>query len=286
VSGEELLSAARKHLWAAWALSQEEIGSQAAATLLGLGTLVPEGGAQELERAHNDLDGARLSLYEEEQENARLRLAWKSARLRAQAYGEGVVRHVADRDFWKGQCKAAEARVAELEALELCAVDGRVSATCGDPAHPTWLRAKDDLRGCPWCRVSELEAERHSTNEALDDAVQALREREQQDKVVADFVAGRAEYITAIRNCHPDNGHDYDRWQGHAAARRQLAELLGLPVAWPAEDAKSVERPADKLTALLAPTQALQDVPDGEHAAWVRHDYRTSHDLPEMGGAS
>lgn len=47
---EELLSQARKHLWAAWALSQEEIGSQAAATLLGLGMLVPEGGAQELEK--------------------------------------------------------------------------------------------------------------------------------------------------------------------------------------------------------------------------------------------
>ncbi|MFD8820817.1 hypothetical protein ACFV1C_00360 [Streptomyces sp. NPDC059605] len=52
---------------------------------------------------------------------------------------------------------------------------------------------------------------------------------------VSGFCAQRAEYITALLNCHPDNGHDYDRWQGHAAARRQLSELLGLPVAWPAE---------------------------------------------------
>lgn len=68
-------------------------------------------------------------------------------------------------------------------------------------------------------------------------AEQAARvaELEQQAAVVAKFVAARAEYITSIRNCHPDNAHDYHRWQGHAESRRQLAQTLGLPVAWPAE---------------------------------------------------
>lgn len=47
---EELLPLARKHMWAAWALSSEELASQAADTLIGLGMLVPEGGAAELER--------------------------------------------------------------------------------------------------------------------------------------------------------------------------------------------------------------------------------------------
>ncbi len=50
---------------------------------------------------------------------------------------------------------------AELEgfrALELADIDGRVSASCPEPGHATWLRAKDDVRGCPWCRVAELEA--------------------------------------------------------------------------------------------------------------------------------
>lgn len=37
----------------------------------------------------------------------RYRMAWQSARQRAEAYGEGILRHVADRDFWKEQCKAA-----------------------------------------------------------------------------------------------------------------------------------------------------------------------------------
>lgn len=125
-------------------------------------------------------------------------------------------------------------------------------------------------------QVAELEAERHSTNEALDDAVQALRERGQREAIVAEFVAARAGYIVAIRNCHPDNGHDYDRWQGHAEARRQLAGLLGLPVAWPPEDDASVAKSADKLTALLAPTQALRE--DDEFH--LHHDYRVPRDLP------
>lgn len=59
--------------------------------------------------------------------------------------------------------------VAELEryrAMELGDTDSRVSATCDDPGHPTWLRAASDNRACPWCRVAELEAltpARHQT---------------------------------------------------------------------------------------------------------------------------
>lgn len=72
----------------------------------------------------------------------------------------------------------ADRLAAELEALELGDLDGRVSATCAEPGHPTWLRSTTDVRGCPWCRIAELEAERRSTNEALDDAVQELRARQ------------------------------------------------------------------------------------------------------------
>jgi hypothetical protein len=48
-------------------------------------------------------------------------------------------------------------QIAELEGLELGAVDSRVSAACGNPAHPTWLRKPEDTRRCPWCRIAELE---------------------------------------------------------------------------------------------------------------------------------
>lgn len=44
--------------------------------------------------------------------------------------------------------------------------------------------------------------------------------------VIQEFIRERADYITAIENA--GNGPDYHRWQGHAEARRQLAERLGL----------------------------------------------------------
>jgi hypothetical protein len=51
-------------------------------------------------------------------ERDRYRAAWRSARERAQAYGEGILRHVADRDFWKRQYNAEHARhVAVVGAL-------------------------------------------------------------------------------------------------------------------------------------------------------------------------
>ena len=75
--------------------------------------------------------------------------------------------------------------------------------------------------------------------DARDDVPQLLalvtQLREQLAKV-ADFAAKRAEYVTNLRHCSPTNNRDYYRWQGHAEARRQLSQLLGLPVGWPAED--------------------------------------------------
>lgn len=72
---------------------------------------------------------------------------------------------------------------------------------------------------------------------AANEMAREIEELRKRLAIVEKFVADRADYITAIRNCHPDNQHDYDRWQGHAESRRQLAEQLGLPVAWPAKEA-------------------------------------------------
>ncbi|WP_143136520.1 hypothetical protein [Streptomyces sp. ok210] len=52
--------------------------------------------------------------------------------------------------------KRTDAELASYRALELGDLDGRVSASCGNPEHPTWLRTQDDMRGCPWCRSGEL----------------------------------------------------------------------------------------------------------------------------------
>lgn len=59
------------------------------------------------------------------------------------------------------------AELAAYRALELGDPDGRVSASCGNPEHPTWLRAPDDTRGCPWCRTAELENALTATGRSL-----------------------------------------------------------------------------------------------------------------------
>jgi predicted HicB family RNase H-like nuclease len=58
---------------------------------------------------------------------------------------------------------------------------------------------------------------------------------------VEKFCAARAEYITAINNCSPENSHDYWRWQGLAEGRRQLSQELNLPVGWPTEYKRTAE---------------------------------------------
>lgn len=62
----ELLSHTRSLLWRAWASTDDEIGSVAAATLLGLGMLVPEGGAAELDRLTSLVNAQPAELSEEQ----------------------------------------------------------------------------------------------------------------------------------------------------------------------------------------------------------------------------
>ena len=61
---EELLSRARRELWAGWMKSSEEIGSRAAETLLAVGMLVEPGGAAELERLRGLLNAQPVTLTE------------------------------------------------------------------------------------------------------------------------------------------------------------------------------------------------------------------------------
>ena len=128
---------------------------------------------------------------------------------------------------------------AELErfrALELGDTDGRVSAACGDPGHPTWLRAKDDTRRCPWCRVAELEAERHSTNEALSDAAEALRR--QRDRIIALETAPtrvfRASHDSIVMGLYTTR----EAAQAHCEAKVQQEEPAGSirHMSWVADD--------------------------------------------------
>ncbi|MEU8537559.1 hypothetical protein [Streptomyces parvulus] len=46
---------------------------------------------------------------------------------------------------------------------------------CPAGQHADWLIDSQYAHACPWCRIAELQAERHTTNEALSDAAEQLR---------------------------------------------------------------------------------------------------------------
>lgn len=86
------------------------------------------------------------------------------------------------------------AELAAFRALELGDPDGRVSASCGNPSHPTWLRAKVDPRGCPWCEIDQAHQDVIGANLARYEEEQEnarLRAR------VAELEAERARYVGA-----------------------------------------------------------------------------------------
>jgi hypothetical protein len=88
-------------------------------------------GSVPLRDAEDELTGARLSLFEEEQENARLRLALQSARrgrreLRAQVAALRDERHSTNEALSDAaeRMRADRDRIAELEALKPAAIHG------------------------------------------------------------------------------------------------------------------------------------------------------------------
>ncbi|MFF7096350.1 hypothetical protein ACFY9A_28745 [Streptomyces rubradiris] len=133
----------------------------------------PWPGKLELDRAHEELIGTALSLYEEELETARLRLALKSAQ-RGRREMRSQRDEFCDRvdtltAVAKGNKRHVQSLFAELQTMQ---------------------RERDEARA----RVAELEAERHATNEALSEAAEALRE--QRDRI-AGLEAERARYVGA-----------------------------------------------------------------------------------------
>lgn len=172
-------------------------------------------------------------------EQRRMRLAWRSARERAQAYGEGILRHVADRDSWMGWAKAAEAEVARLRA------------------------------------------ERHSTNETLNDAAEALRV--QRDRI-AELEAERRKYV-GVEPTVAEEMTYMNRCLNAVYAVCDAAEKQAtrweqpLPVP---EWVALVRNAADGLTLAdpaLPPAAPARQVED-PHDSPLHHDYALGHDLP------
>lgn len=141
-------------------------------------------------------------------------------------------------------------RIAELETQVAAVDDLRIRA----------IDKGDQLRA----RVDEIERKYTFDTAKLRARVAELEAAAEQ---VAEFCAQRAEYVTNLRAFVEGGEYDYYRWSGHAEARRQLSQRLGLPVGWPAEDLPVVPTPA-------TPVEDPHDSP-------LHHDYRTGRDLPE-----
>lgn len=76
---------------------------------------------------------------------------------------------------------------------------------------------------------------------------EALRRSEQRDATACIARHARDEkdkaLLLAALGLADRNRADYWRWQGHAEARRQLSQALGLPVGWPVKDEKQAGAP-------------------------------------------
>lgn len=166
-------------------------------------------------------------------------------------------------------------------------------------------------------RIAALLEERRSTNEALDDAVQALRADRQGpalpwaasmddgdlsmflgDLVSAAMGRWRSEPEVPDRVTLADIEKVCADWRTPGEGYRSEPEPDGCvcpPADQPgphqfgcplAEVPRLSERPVNELTAAFTPMPVLREVLDGEHWSIVHHDYRVGHDLPELGGAS
>lgn len=76
----------------------------------------------------------------------------------------------------------------------------------------------------------------------------------------------------------------------HASSDVALAEVESTIARWrliaEAQHGHNTAPGPDAVSQSFAPVAALREVLDGEHYAYVHHEHRTPHDLPELGGAS
>jgi hypothetical protein len=148
---------------------------------------------------------------------------------------EAIVRREMADTTYGGTWHIRENTVTETDVWEVTH-EGTVLATLPDWAGnlAMWIAdARDDVPQL-LALVSQLRAELAEATTKLKIVERLVDEQAEQLAKVTAFCAQRAEYVDNLRDCRA--GHDYYRWTGHAEARRQLSQLLGLPVGWPAED--------------------------------------------------
>jgi hypothetical protein len=246
--------------------------------------------------ADDELVGVNLSLYEEELESARLRLALKSAQRGRREARDSLQFAEGSRQRWRTatiesekERDALRSRVAELEAqrerrrvrlvaLQNDALNMRGALSPNGEQRKVPMPLGETLTpAVEWLvnRVAELEAERHVTNEALDDAVQALRA----DGVYPQGTAQRQQ-VTPPQYCQ-SCGSAPKSWCPDCAACQQ-----GCFGGFDGNSCTHANAPwgapsPDGLTRAFVPVASLREDP---HDGPLHHDYRVGRDLPETGG--
>jgi hypothetical protein len=146
-------------------------------------------------------------------------------------------------------------------------------------------------------RVAELEAERHVTNEALDDAVRALRAKESSGSyppalpwarlLDAEDLADFLDELAASAITHATNDVALAEVEETCKTWRLIGEAQHGHNTAPGPDAASqsfaVRAGRESDPARRAAWRMLAE-PEPEFQAWLHHENRVSHDLPETGG--
>jgi hypothetical protein len=219
--------------------------------------------AAEQAQLRDDITGACLARWEEEQENARLRRALKSAQRGRRELRE-LVRQMCD----------------ALNGYD-CPPPGETPMQLVTRVSIAWSEAE--------ARVAALLAERHVTNKALSDAAEALRadrdriaelEKREADgtEYAVQYPDGQtvmAETVTRVRaraeaSLRAHLEIDSQLWAECRIVQRSVAH------------GEWVEASADGITRRIAPTQALRE---DAYVSPLHHDYRIGRDLPEPDGA-
>ncbi|MFF8447912.1 hypothetical protein ACF06Q_09445 [Streptomyces leeuwenhoekii] len=172
------------------------------------------------------------------------------------------------------QSPEAAAEMAAFRALDLADLDGRTSASCADPSHPTWLRVKDDPRGCPWCELGKVhdvltgahlslwEEERayERLRMALESAKRGRRElRAQVAELEARLDEARARVAESDRPVDEDPiAYELTTLADDEAVRPQVERLRALLAG------RRAVVEADDITQRIAPTQALRAETGGD----------------------
>ncbi|MER6607322.1 hypothetical protein ABT282_15770 [Streptomyces sp. NPDC000927] len=260
---------------------------------------------------HGELTGANLTAWETEQENGLLRTALESAGREPQWAARVRLAYESARrgrrdvqlrcELAEAKRDALQARLAELDALKLGAVDGRMSATCRDPQHPTWLRAAEDTRECPWCRVAELERTAVLAEEDYRRVVRGACQIESQLRArVAELEALTPAPVQTCRTCgagytlgQPCSVCEFKKHVTAAAAPAEKDTPVGEST--PPEALSPWERAVAGLNALVDADVIFHVEPDGhisapfsdEHIEWDLKARRwvLTHDDEHDGGS-